>query len=121
MTYISTKHRVNKVHCEMIMDLIMTKAENISYTAREAVYLTAGNKQQDNNNQLLLEMMCLSVVNRIISNHEYETVIENHLHYFLGRNETAHNHIEHSTGIMKQFEADGKLVLMLSEITKNGR
>lgn len=121
VTYISTKHRVNKAHCEVIMDLIMTKAEKISYTAREAVYLTAGNTQQDNNNQLLLEMMCLSVVNCIISNHEYETVIENHLHYFLGRNETAHNHIENSTGIMKQFEADGKLVLMLSEIMKNGR
>ena len=121
VTYISTKHRVNRDHCEVIMNIIMSKAEEVSYTAREAVYMTAGNKEQENDAQLLLDMMCLSVVNKIISNHEYETVIENHLHYFLGRNETARNHIESSTGIMKQFEADSKLVLMLGEIMENGR
>ncbi len=121
VTYISTKHRVNRSDCEVIMNLLMTKAEDISYAAREAVYLAEGDGSQDDNHQLLMQMMCLSVVNRIISNHEYETIIENHLHYFLGRNETAHNHIESSTGIMKQFEANGKLVLMLSEITENGR
>lgn len=121
VTYISTKHRVIKAHCEMIMNVIMTKAEEVSFGAREAVYLTAGTKEQDNDAQLLLDMMCLSVVNKIIANHEYETVIENHLHYFLGRNETAQNHITSSTGLMKQFEADSKLVMMLSEIMENGR
>ncbi len=121
VTYLSTKHAVNRGYCENIMNLLMEKAEEISYVAREAVYFTAGNQEQDNCGQLLLEMMNLSVVNRIISNHEYETVIENHLHYFLGRNETANNHVANQTGIMKQFESDGKLIFMLSGILANGR
>lgn len=121
VTYLSTKHDVNRGYCENIMNLLMEKAEEISYVAREAVYFTAGNEEQDNCGQLLLEMMNLSVVNRIISNHEYETVIENHLHYFLGRNETAQNHVVNQMGIMKQFEPDSKLIFMLSGILENGR
>ena len=63
----------------------------------------------------------------MISNHEYDCVIENHLHYFLGRNEKAISYIDNvgernyrtideSMGIMKQFDANSKLVFMLSEI-----
>lgn len=127
VTYISTKQTVNMEACEKIMKMLMSQAEDISETARKSVYLTAGNKEQNNNPQLLLEMMYLTVVNHIISNHEYETVIENHLHYFLGRNEKAISYIDKagennyesvdsSLGIMKQFEADSKLIFMLSEV-----
>lgn len=127
VTYISTKQPVNITLCEKIMTMLMNEAEEISGGAKNSVYMTAGNKQQDNNNELLLNMLYLAVVNHIISNHEYETVIENHLHYFLGRNHMAVSYIENagennyedidsSLGIMKQFEADSKLIFMLSEI-----
>lgn len=132
VTYISTKQTVNMEACENIMKMLMQQAEGISETARKSIYLTAGNKEQDNNAQLLLEMMYMTVVNHIISNHEYETVIENHLHYFLGRNEKAicyidkagensYENIDGSLGIMKQFEADSKLIFMLSEIASSGK
>ena len=121
VTYLSTKHAVNRGYCESIMNLLMDHAEEISYVSREAVYFAAGNNEQDNCGQLLMEMMNLSVVNRIISNHEYETVIENHLHYLLGRNENAGNHVTDQTGIIKQFESDSKLIFMLSGILANGR
>lgn len=120
VTYLSTKHTVNRGYCENVMNLLMEKAEEISYVAREAVYFAAEKGEQDYCGQMLLEMMNLSVVNRIISNHEYETVIENHLHYFLGRNEAAENHVTDNAGIMKQFEQDSKLILMLSGILANG-
>ncbi len=127
VAYISTKHKVRTDLCEIIMDGLMSQAEEISKTSKAALYLTAGNDKQDNNDQLLLEMMYLAVVNYIISNHEYQTVIENHLHYFLGRNAKAVSYIENtgersyealagSMGIMKQFEADSKLIFMLSEV-----
>ncbi len=121
VTYISTKHVVNIEYCEKLIGILMSHAEEISHRTRETVYLTSGNEQQGNNGELLFDMMCLSVVNRIISNHEYETIIENHLHYFMGRNETAYNHIADGAGIMKQFEADSKFVFMISEIMENGR
>ena len=31
-------------------------------------------------------MEIIAVMNHIITNHEYATVLENHLHYLLGRN-----------------------------------
>lgn len=128
VTYISTKHVVDLELCEQIMEMLMAQAETISDDARSNIYLTSGNGEQDNNNELLLQMMYLTVVNHIIANHEYETVIENHLHYFLGRNAKAISYLNNagdytyeamneSMGIMKQFEADSKLVFMLSEIT----
>ncbi len=127
VTYISTKQTVNITLCEQIMKMLMAQAEEIAEEARLSIYLTAGNEQQDNNDQLLLDVMYLTVVNHIITNHEYETVIENHLHYFLGRNGNAVSYIDHagennyesidsSPGIMKQFDADSKLILILSEI-----
>ena len=69
------------------------------------------------------------MVDYMIANHEYESLIENHLHYFLGRNPQAICYINNigigngrpsddGMGIMKQFEADSKLIFMLSEIVE---
>ncbi len=132
VTYISTKHKVRTDICEQIMDMLMSQAEDISTVSKEALFLTAGNRKQSNNDQLLIEMMYLAVVNYIISNHEYETVIENHLHYFFGRNAKAicyvenrgdhgHEYSEDGLGIMKQFEADSKFIFMLSEVVTNSK
>lgn len=120
VTYIATKQRVDVSLCEKIMEMLMTRAESISENARKSVYLTAGGGNRDDNDRVLLEMLYLTVVDHIISNHEYATVIENHLHYFLGRNEQAVSYLE-DTGngspcIMKQFDADSRLIFMLSEI-----
>lgn len=129
VTYIATKQPVNVTLCEKIMKMLMAQAEDISAVSKDSVYLAAGDGAQDKNNSLLLDMMYLTVVDHIISNHEYETVIENHLHYFLGRNDKAisyiddvgennYESIDSSLGIMKQFDADSKLIFMLSEIVK---
>lgn len=126
VTYISTTQPVNIPLCERIMNMLMDEAEKILNEASDSVYMTGGDKQQDNN-ELLLNMMYLSVMNHIASSKEYENVIENHLHFFLGRNDQAVSYIEGAgdnscdnigsgLGIMKQFEADSKLIFMLSEI-----
>lgn len=135
VTYISTKQTVEIELCEKIMEMLMSRAEEISKQAGAGVYLTAEDEEQENNNQMLLEMMYLTVVNHVITNHEYETVIENHLHYLMGRNEKAVSYIDKvgtknseaaeesagaAPGIMKQFDADSKLILMLSEIMDSG-
>lgn len=132
VTYISTKHTVRTDLCEIVMDMLMSQSEDIAKTSKESLYFTAGNEKQSNNDQLLVEMMYLAVVNYIISNHEYETIIENHLHYFMGRNaqaisyienigERSYEHVEGSLGLMQQFEADSKLIFMLSEVVINGK
>lgn len=127
VTYVSTKQKVNTELCSEVMKVLMDKAEGVSLKARESVYGTEGNQQQDNNALLLQNMMYLTMIDHVITNHEYETVIENHLHYFMGRNaksvsyidnvgEKNYREIDESLGIMKQFDADSKLIFMLSEI-----
>jgi endoglucanase len=105
-------------------------AQDISARARLSQYLTAGNEKQDNNSELLTDMFFLSIVNHIITNHEYGTVIENHLHYLMGRNSDGisyidevgalnYRDIDNRLGIMNQFGLNSKLVFMLSEIKSN--
>ena len=130
VSYISTKQPVNLPLCEDIIGILMTKAEDISETARNSDFLTGGSADQDNNQELLLDMMYMTLVNHIISNHEYENIIENHLHYFLGRNKKAISYIDdvgennyrltdENLGIMKQFDANSKFIFMLSEIASS--
>lgn len=132
VTYISTKQQVNVELCEEITETLMSKAEDVSAGARGSVYQTEGNAAQDNNQELLSNMMYLTMVDHMITNHEYENVIENHLHYFMGRNRMAisyidnageknYRQIDENSGIMKQFDADSKLIFMLSEIVGSHR
>lgn len=122
ITYISTKQPVNVDLCGKIMQMLMEQAEDISIAAENSLYMTAEGEGADNNS-LLLDMMYLTAVNHIISNSEYEAVIENHLHYLLGRNDRAVSYVsitgetgDGSWGITKQFDANSKLIFMLSEI-----
>lgn len=132
VTYISTKQPVKLELCENIAEILMSRAEDVSEGARNSIFLTAGNEKQDNNQELLLNMMYLTMVDHMITNHEYENIIENHLHYFMGRNakaicyidnigENNYRLIDENIGIMKQFDGDSKLMFMLSEIVGSHR
>ena len=132
VTYISTKQTVKLTLCEGIVSLLMSRGEKISEGARNSVFMTEGNANQENHQELLLNMLYLTMIDHMISNHEYENIIENHLHYFMGRNENAicyidnigdnnYRSIDENAGIMKQFDADSKLIFMLSEIVGNHR
>lgn len=126
-TYISTKQNVDINICGDIMKKLMDDAEEISERARKARYLTFGNEEQDNNDELLHQMMRLTVVDHIIANHEYETIIENHIHYFMGRNAKAISYIDDAgennyagidvkLGIMNKFDLNAELIFMMSEV-----
>ena len=127
VTYLLTRKRVDRGLCSEIMKDIMKVAEEVVARARLSFYLTGGNSKQDNNNDLLADMFYLTIVNNIIPNHEYGTMIENHLHYFMGRNsagisyiddvgELNYKNLDNRLGIMNQIESNAKLIFMLSEI-----
>lgn len=124
ITYISTKQKVDLDLCDQIMKILMQQTEKISDDAAGSLYLASVSKEQDNNRQLLLNIMYLMVVNHIISNYEYKMSIENHLHYLFGRNDMAVNFVDSSgekdygsgeegNGLMKQFDANSKLIFIL--------
>lgn len=127
VTYISTKQRVNLDLCESITKKLMQRAEEISAAADRSGYLVEEGEGNEHNLKLLQNMMYLTMVDYMIANHEYDNVIENHLHYLMGRNEQAVCYIDiegqnsyrrpdETMGIMKQFGADSRLIFMLSEI-----
>lgn len=132
ITYISTRRKVDIGLCERAMKSLLSAAEEAAENARVSQYLTAGNKVQDNNEQLLHEMMRLTIADHIITNHEYEAAIENHMHYFMGRNAKAvsyidgageNNYAETDTnrGIMNRLDLNSELIFMMSGIMSRYR
>lgn len=86
VTYLNTQKKVDTELCSIAIKRIMTETEEISEKSREEKYLTCINKEQSNLQEVLDSMVKMAVVDYVITNHEYATVLENHLHYFLGRN-----------------------------------
>lgn len=127
VTYMSTKQRVDVDQCERLIGILLSDVEEISYASKNSRYLTEGNEQQSNNDELLKKMARLVVADHIITNHEYAMVLENHLHYFLGRNAYAVSYIENvggrsyqildeKAGIMQQVDLNAELILLMSAI-----
>ena len=130
VTYLSTKQKVDVNICDKLISILLKYVEEVSFDSKSSKYLTEGNKEQDNNDELLHKMERLTVVDHIITNHEYTTVLENHLHYFLGRNAGSisyldgigsrnYQFINEKTGIMKQVDLNAKFILLMSAIEKN--
>ena len=127
VVYMSTKQQVDVNLCETVMKKLLSDGEQISYDSKKSKYFTEGNKEQDNNCELLRKMVRLAVVDHVITNHEYMMVLENHLHYFLGRNSLCISYIDdvgsrifaqvdERMGIMKQMGHDAELIVLLSAV-----
>ena len=127
VTYLSTKQRVDVNLCSSSIKILMQQAERISYAAKNSRLLVDEEKIQKSNSELLQDITRLSVVDHIITNHEYATVLENYLHYFLGRNlqsvsyldgagDRSYREIDEKQGIMNQVDLDAQLLLMMSAV-----
>lgn len=127
VTYISTKQSVDIDLCSRFIKEIMAQAEKISAASKESGYQVAFGDSVTNED-ILWDMVILTVVDKVISNHEYATVIENHLHYFLGRNPLAVSFVDEAgvrgvseeeglTSIMDGGFQESALLFMLSQIT----
>ena len=127
VTYLSTKQRVDVNTCEDIIKILMQEGERISYASKNSKLLVSMDEQPSGSAALLRDITRLAVVDHIITNHEYATVLENHLHYLLGRNLQSisyldgagsrnYKEIDEKQGIMKQVELNAELVLMMSAI-----
>ena len=119
VTYISTKQAVSMVLCEKIMTMLMDQAEEISEEVRGSLYMTSTEAEGDSS-RILTQAAYLTVVNHVISNYEYKQMIENQLHYLLGRNERGIDYISDDTEeapcVINQFKEDSMLIFMLAGI-----
>lgn len=129
VTYIATKQRVDVDICTLFMKEIMNEAEKIAAQAKNSYYQVNGSVSQENNEEILWDMVVITVVDHVIASHEYAMIIENHLHYLLGRNSMAVSYMdgvgerEYSAREGQQSIMDGgfmesALLFMLSEINE---
>lgn len=127
VTYLSTKQKVDVALCSSVTRSLMQKGEAISYASKESKLLVATDEKQGSHAGLLRSMTRLAVVDHIITNHEYETVLENHIHYMLGRNLSAVSYLDGegernyrdmdvNLGIMNQVDLNAELLLLLAAI-----
>ncbi len=127
VTYLSTKQKVEMALCSSLAQNLMRQGEIISYASKDSKLLVNMDENKGGNSGLLRDMMRLAVVDHIITNHEYTTVLENHLHYMLGRNlqsisyldgfgGRSYQEVDASLGIMKQVDLNAELLLLLAAI-----
>ena len=118
---------VNQDYCRTAINAIIKEAEEISAQLRTYAFLMPESEDLGDNSRIFHDMMVMTIVDHIIANNEYDNIIENFMHYFLGRNkmsvsfiddagEYSYKQIHESLGIMKQFESDSKLIFMLAKV-----
>ncbi|MGN0431158.1 MAG: cellulase N-terminal Ig-like domain-containing protein [Lachnospiraceae bacterium] len=121
LTYALTKRKVDVEICSDMLQALFTEAEEIAVRANENVYMT-GSTLQEGEEKILWDMILVSAIDYVITNNEYATMIEEHLHYLAGENETAECLVtwsENGTGDRAEENSVVRLagyVMMLSEI-----
>lgn len=123
ITYAATKSKVDVELCSKYLLYLMEQAEQISADSKEAHYLVETEIEQSGIHSFFEHMTVMSVVDYVITNHEYATVIENHQHYLLGRNREGECYVSAVEGApMADYDIWGsqiytaKYILMLSEM-----
>ncbi len=111
------------------MKTLMLEGERIAGNSQRSGLLINDAGEEGGNAELLRDITRLTVVDHVITNHEYAMVLQNHLHYMLGRNLQSISYLDKSgsynymdidaaQGIMNQIDLNAELVLMMSAIVE---
>lgn len=128
-TYLATRLAVSRSICEEWMKQIMDLGENIAGESKNDSMLALSTGDGVSCQDLLWKMTVMTSIDYIIGNHEYDTILENNLHYLLGRNVNSYSYIEdygNDTGICdtelcvsEDLTQVSELIFMMSEIISN--
>ncbi len=111
VTYLSTNQNVEVEQCGKLMKYLMKRSEAIAAKADVSAYRVIDDDAEQDFTQFLYDMRCLTITDHIIYNHEYTTIIQNHVHYLMGMNPSAINYL--TDGTERTFEdVDGTSSLM---------
>ncbi len=86
VTYLMTEQGVDVELCKQLMTQRMAKVEKIAARSHENLFQIAEAADMQGIGTMLQEMVQLAMIDYVITNHEYATVMEDHLHFLLGRN-----------------------------------
>ncbi len=124
VTYLSINQDVDIEICKMLMKYLMERAETIAEKSSQSAYLVTDIPRDGSFTKMLNDMRCLTITDHVIYNHEYTTIIENHMHFFGGMNPEAVNYMTDNTArsykesgldsILDDPEQNSLLIFMLS-------
>ncbi len=124
VTYLSINQKVDVEKCTYLMKLLMKTSENIAAKASASSYLVTDEDTEHGFENMLKDMRCLTITDHIIYNHEYTTIIEDHVHFLSGMNPGAVNYLTDDTertyvdsgenGVLNDPESVALLIFMLS-------
>ncbi|MCR4706038.1 MAG: glycoside hydrolase family 9 protein [Lachnospiraceae bacterium] len=86
VAYLATAGKTDVTICDKAIKRIMDEAERIAANAGRENYFVFSEEASRNPESLFSKVVHMCVVNHVITNYEYNTVIENHFHYLMGRN-----------------------------------
>ena len=127
ITYLATKQKTDQQVCAVMMNNLRSYAEDTSSRRKDVLYLLGDNGQTVEFQSLLSEIARLTVVNYVISSNEYETLMEQYLHFVLGCNPGGtcyagqYGSVNASDGdpsrdVLRQPENNAYFVLLLSGV-----
>lgn len=126
VVYMKTKNKVKVELCDSLIDKLMEEAEAIALKSKQNPFFICAEKNTIERKVLLQQMLRICVVNHIITNHEYNTVIENHFHYLMGRNPDSVCHASYWEGqemtvtdILNDPVENASFIFMLSELVSS--
>lgn len=124
VTYISTKQKVNMDICNRFMKRIMQQAEKIAQKHSGKASLTYQLENENDMWNMTKDMVVLSVVEYVITNHEYGQMIEDQYHYLMGRNPGSviywsSKDTRHQAHILNNRVWTAGFLMMLSEMLTN--
>lgn len=117
ITYVSTKRRVDVELCSDFLRDMMDEAEMISAASKTGAYQVETEIEEGAAETFFTHMTVMSVVNYVITNLEYATVIENHHSYLAGVNPSGINYLE--SDIWNDPVYTAQYLLILSEISSH--
>lgn len=110
MTYLMTRQKVDMDLCRVLMNHIMDRGEKISkeYEAELYPLESSGGKLPE----ALENAVELSCANFVLNNYQYTNIIEDYLHYLMGRN------LE-SVDFFEEGQDRGSYLLLLAQLASN--
>ena len=117
VTYMFTRKAVSVVKCQSLMKSLMKNGEVISQAARDDEFMVSEIEGDDSFESLLWNMVILSTSNYVLTNDEYAKVINNHEHYFRGRNYSSEDFIyDKDEYKLKDLRSNAAYIYMLAQI-----
>lgn len=104
LTYSSTKRKVDMDLCAELMSGLFEEAEQIAVNAQTDAYLIGSGAKGESLENIFWDVLVLSVIDYIITNQEYATLIARHHDYLAGANEMAACYVPGAGGERELFE-----------------